>query len=97
MNRHNLEQAIDLAVASLEHLRQVIREVMSERDPIAAHIYHARAIYRRAVENDSKSGRRSELAARTSWQEATRLGYPCTLGEWERLLRASTNAGNSPE
>ena len=56
----------------------------AEHNPLAVHIFVSRRQYRNMP--DTKSGRRSETAARLSWQTACSLGFRGTLGEWERLL-----------
>jgi hypothetical protein len=50
------------------------------RNPLAVHIFVARRQYRHVP--DTKSGKRSEAAARASWQTACDLGYRGSLGEW---------------
>jgi hypothetical protein len=37
---------------------------------------------------DTKSGKRSEMAACLSWQTACNLGFRGSLEEWERLMGA---------
>ncbi|MBA3831956.1 MAG: hypothetical protein H0X34_08695 [Chthoniobacterales bacterium] len=58
----------------------------SEHDPLAVHIFVSRRRYRSA--QDTKGGRRHEMLARISYEKACELGFPGSLGEWERLLGA---------
>jgi len=39
--------------------------------------------------SDTKTGKRSDTAARVGWQSACELGFRGTLGEWERLMGAT--------
>src|SRR5207248_1193241 len=75
----NLGVAIREAEAALEEMR-------AESDPLAVHIFVSRRQYRNM--SDTKSGKRSETAARLSWQTACELGFRGSLGEWERLMGA---------
>lgn len=75
----NLSKAIQEAEAALEEMR-------SESDPLAVHIFVSRRQYRNLA--DTKSGKRHEREARSSWQTACELGFRGTLGEWERLMGA---------
>jgi len=78
------------ALANLAHaMREVevaLEETRSEHDPLAVHIFVSRCEYRTVP--DTKSGKRAEVAARLSWQQACELGYRGSLGEWERLMGA---------
>jgi len=38
--------------------------------------------------NDTKSGKRREMAARISFSTASELGFVGDLDEWERLMRS---------
>jgi hypothetical protein len=73
----HLSEAVREAEATLEEMR-------AESDPLAVHIFVSRRQYRNM--QDTKSGKRSETAARMSWQAACTLGYRGSLGEWERLM-----------
>jgi len=55
-----------------------------EHDPLASHIFIARRHYRNA--HDTKGGKRREVAARLSYNEACALGFRGSFCEWERLL-----------
>ena len=71
------------AIAEVEAL---VTDMKSHRDPLASHIYGTRRTYRNL--NDTKSGKRHAMLARTSWQRAYELGFPGTLAVWERLIAA---------
>ena len=78
---------------SLERLRTAIRDVESEleamkaeHDPLGSHIFVSRRHYRNT--NDTKSGKRREMMARSSFNTACELGFRGSLDEWERLMGA---------
>jgi hypothetical protein len=71
---------------AIRDVEKILEEMRAESDPLAAHIFVSRRQYRNIP--DTKSGKRSETAARMSWQTACSLGFRGTLGEWERLLGA---------
>ena len=63
---------------------RALEEMRAEPDPLAVHIFVSRRQYRNMP--DTKSGKRSETAARVSWQTACELGFRGNLGEWGRLM-----------
>jgi hypothetical protein len=71
---------------SLERLTAAIRDVEAEQDPLASHIFISRRNYRNV--NDTKSGKRRDMAARLSFDTACELGFRGSLDEWERLVGA---------
>ena len=78
---------------ALERLSLAIREVESElsamkaeHDPLASHIFLARRHYRNV--NDTKSGKRHEMTALSSFNTACELGFRGSLDEWNRLMGA---------
>jgi hypothetical protein len=84
MRANRLETAIRHLAEALRETEGALEEMRSESDPLALHIFIARRQYRHV--HDTKSGKRSEAAARASWQTACDLGYRGSLGEWERLM-----------
>ena len=66
----------------------ILESLRAEHDPLAVHIFVSRRQYRNMP--DTKSGKRSETAARMSWQTACELGFRGSLGEWERLMGAAS-------
>jgi hypothetical protein len=60
----------------------------AEPDPLAVHVFVSRRHYRNTP--DTKSGKRSQTAARLSWQTACNLGFRGSLEEWERLMGAAS-------
>lgn len=79
---------------ALQRLNDAIREVesavaalRSEHDPLAVHIFASRREYRSA--NDTKSGKRREVAARLSYSRACDLGFRGSLDDWEKLMGAA--------
>ena len=71
---------------AIREVNAAIEELRSEHDPLASHIFVSRRLYQNM--SDPKSGKRSDTAARVSWQSACDLGFRGNLGEWERLLGA---------
>ena len=51
----------------------VLEAIRAEHDPLASHIFVSRRQYWNAP--DTKSGKRSETAARMSWLTACELGF----------------------
>ena len=68
-------------------MNAAIEEMRREHDPLAVHIFMSRRNYRNM--HDTKSGKRHQVSARLSWQEACDLGFRGDLGEWERLIGAT--------
>ena len=54
-------------------IHAAIEEMRREHDPLASHIFVSRRNYRNMP--DTKSGKRSDTAARLSWQSACELGF----------------------
>ena len=76
-----------------QKLTEAILEVENElaamkadHDPLASHIFVSRRHYRNA--HDTKGGKRREVVARISYNEACELGFRGSFGEWERLIGA---------
>ena len=86
MQPNRLRAAIENLTAALRETKAALNEISSESDPLAVHIFVARRQYRNIP--DTKSGKRSEIAARLSWQTACDLAYRGSLAEWERLMGA---------
>jgi hypothetical protein len=64
-----------------------LEEARAEPDPLAMHIFASRRQYRQMP--DTKSGKRTQTAARLSWQAACDLAFRGSLEEWGRLLGAA--------
>jgi hypothetical protein len=71
---------------AIVEVETLVSEMRSHRDPLASHIYGTRRTYRNL--NDTKTGKRHAMLARTSWQRAYELGFPGNLADWERLIAA---------
>ncbi len=80
------QNALQELTQAIEKVESVLKEARSEQDPLALHIFLSRRRYRNVA--DTKSGKRRDVSARLSWQEACRLGFRGSLGEWERLMGA---------
>jgi hypothetical protein len=83
---NRLHVAIRNLANALRETEAALEEMRADSDPLAVHIFVARRHYRNVP--DTKSGKRSEAAARVSWQTACELGYRGSLAEWERLMGA---------
>lgn len=86
MHANRLQNALNRLSNALRETEAVLEEMRAEPDPLAVHIFVARRQYRNL--QDTKSGKRRELAARLSWDAACSLGFRGSLGEWERLMSA---------
>jgi len=87
MQANRLHAAIKNLTVALRETETALEELRSDSDPLAVHIFVARRQYRNVP--DTKGGKRSEIAARLSWEKACSLGFRGSLGEWARLLGAA--------
>jgi len=87
MRANRLQNALSALGAAMREVNAAIEEMRKEHDPLASHIFISRRQYQSI--SDTKSGKRHEVSARLSWQQACGLGFRGDLGEWERLLRAA--------
>jgi hypothetical protein len=62
------------AIAEVDAL---VTDMKTHRGPLASHLYGTRRTYPSL--NDTKSGKRHAMLARTSWQRAYELGFPAIL------------------
>jgi len=81
-----------LSEAILE-VEAALKEMRSDHDPLASHIFASRRQYRQA--RDSKSGRRRETIARMSYNEASSLGFRGGFDEWEREIADTSRTRES--
>jgi hypothetical protein len=86
MHADRLATALANLSKAIVEVETLVSEMRTHRDPLASHIYTARRAYRNT--SDTKSGKRHAFLARTTWQRACDLGFPGTLGDWERLIAA---------
>ena len=82
----HLQTTLKSLSQAIHEVESALNEMRAEHDALASHIFRARRRYRNV--SDLKSGKRREVAARLSWQEACDLGFRGGLGEWERLMGA---------
>ena len=88
MRPNRLQNALAALGDAMREVNSAIEEMRREHDPLAVHIFVSRRNYRNV--HDTKSGKRSATAVRLSWQSACELGFRGTLGEWERLMGATS-------
>lgn len=86
MRANRLQEALKHLGEAVREAQGALEEARAEPDPLAVHIFTSRRQYRKMP--DTKGGKRSETAARLTWQTACDLGFRGDLGEWERLLGA---------
>jgi hypothetical protein len=86
MRPNRLHALTSLSAAMLE-VNAAIEEMREQHDPLASHIFIARRQYQ--CLSDTKSGKRHQVSARLSWQQARDLGFRGNLEEWQRLLGAT--------
>jgi phage shock protein A len=88
MRANRLQNALTHLSEAIQEAEAALEEMRAESDPLAVHIFVARRQYRNMP--DTKSGKRHETAARSSWQAACELGFRGSLEEWERLMGAAS-------
>lgn len=86
MSPDRLTVALANLSKAIVEVETLVADLKSHRDPLASYIYTARRSYRTI--NDTKSGKRHAMLARTSWQRACELGFAGDLRDWERLIAA---------
>lgn len=87
MHPARLRAALEVLARAMDQVNAVLAELGSEHDPLALHIFASRRRYRGT--EDTKGGRRREMAVRLSYGSACDLGFRGSLDEWERLLGAA--------
>jgi hypothetical protein len=84
---HELEAHYTNLAAEVTVLRTILDQARARRDPRVAHIHAARKSLRSALDRDNKSGKKSELDIRLSYQKAvTEFGYRGGIRDWEDLI-----------
>jgi hypothetical protein len=83
---NQLQLALQKLAGAIRDTEAVLETMRAEHDPLAVHIFVSRRQYRKIP--DTKSGHRSRLAARLSFETACGLGFRGSLDEWERLMGA---------
>lgn len=87
MQANQLLTALRNLSEAINQVETLLKSMRAEHDPLAVHIFVSRRQYRNV--RDTKSGKRSDIAARLSWEAACDLGFRGSLGEWERLMGAA--------
>ena len=86
MRAARLHDALERLTAAIRDVESELSAMKAEHDPLASHIFVARRNYRNV--NDTKSGKRRETMALSSFNAACELGFRGSLDEWERLMGA---------
>ena len=76
MNSHAaacLQDALGRLTAAISDVESELAAMKAEHNPLASHIFVSRRHYRNV--NDTKSGKRREMAARLSFDTACELGF----------------------
>jgi hypothetical protein len=84
---NRLRNALATLDDAMREVNAAVEEMRREHDPLASHIFVSRRHYQN--KSDTKSGKRHDLSARLSWQQACDLGFRGDLEEWARLLGAA--------
>lgn len=84
MHASRLIDALKNLSLGIRQVEKILEEMRAEHDPLAVHIFVCRRQYRNT--EFTKGGRRREMSARLSYEEAVRLGFWGNLEAWERLL-----------
>jgi hypothetical protein len=87
MQPRKLQDALKNLKAAIQKVERVVEELHAGKDPLAVHIFVSRRNYRNV--HDMKGGKRREVAARLSYNEACALGFRGSFDEWERLMGAT--------
>ena len=90
MRANRLQDALKHLGEALREAEEALAEARAEHDPLASHILVSRRQYRNI--SYTKSGKRSETAARMSWQTACELCFGAAWGSGRRMGRR--RAGN---
>ncbi len=90
MHAARLIDALQKLSEAISEVEQSVAALKSEHDPLASHIFISRPEYRRV--NDTKSGKRREVAARLSYNAACELGFRGSLDQWERQRGGNTRS-----
>ena len=69
-----------------DELAKELTRAQGHNDPLGLHIYQSRARFRQALENDHKSGKRTEATLRESFLEARKLGFGESGKIWALLM-----------
>ncbi len=80
MSSRRFENALGRLTEAIADVENAIRALRAQHDPLASHIFIARREYR--AMNDTKSGKRREVAARLSYTVACELGFGGSLNDW---------------
>lgn len=76
-----------------DELAAELARAESQHDPLASHVYQARASYRRTSDADhSKSGRRTQEELQASYGKARNLGFQGALKDWANLMRCGVSS-----
>jgi len=89
MRASRLQTALDNLSVAVAAAQEALAETRAGSDPLASHIFISRRHYRQV--NDTKSGKRRESAALSSYHSAVELGFRGSLHEWERLMGAAAS------
>jgi len=86
MRPARLQDALKRLTAAIRDVESELAAMKAEHDPLTSHIFMSRRQYRNV--NETKSGRRREMTALSSFNTACELGFRGSLDEWERLMGA---------
>ena len=87
MRAARLQDALERLTAAIRDVESELAATKAEHDPLTSHIFVSRRHYRNV--RDTKSGKRREMTARLSFNNACELGFRGSLDEWERLMGSS--------
>jgi hypothetical protein len=86
MRANRLHHALQKLSEAIVAVEDEVTAMKADHDPLASHIFGSRRHYRNA--HDTKGGKRREVAARLSYNEACALGFRGRFDEWERPMGA---------
>ena len=86
MQPNRLHHALQKLSEAILVVENEVTAMKADHDPLASHIFVSRRHYRSA--HDTKGGKRREVAARISYNEACAVGFRGSFDEWDRLMGA---------
>ena len=86
MHANRLHHALQKLSEAILDVENELAAMKADHDPLASHIFVSRRHYRNA--HDTKGGKRREVTARLSYNEACAIGFRGSFDEWERLMGA---------
>lgn len=95
MNAKAIFRRMEEAERALQQVRDCLQEARQHSDQFSAFLFESRCRFRRLLEHDTKSGKRTSAHVRETFAEAQEYGFRGDLGAWASLLDARIPAVDS--